>query len=80
MPPGGALSSPGAARGTASRQDAASPVLLTMQATLLILIAMTPENVAQIAPHFHVIHAPTRAERDAAIARDGHHVLSLIHI
>ena len=45
-----------------------------MQATLLILIAMTPENVAQIAPHFHVIHAPTRAERDAAIARDGHHV------
>lgn len=42
-----------------------------MQPTLLLLIAMTPDNVAQIAEYFHVIHAPTRAERDAAIAREG---------
>ncbi|MFN7608001.1 MAG: 2-hydroxyacid dehydrogenase, partial [Ralstonia sp.] len=45
-----------------------------MQPTLLLLIAMTPENMAQIAEHFRVIHAPTRAERDAAIARDGRDV------
>ena len=45
-----------------------------MQPTLLLLIAMTPDNVAQIAEHFHVIHAPTRAERYAAIARDGQNV------
>jgi len=45
-----------------------------MQPTLLILIAMTPNNVAQIAQHFHVIHAPTRAERDAAIAHNGQDV------
>lgn len=49
-------------------------LLLTMHPTLLILIAMTPDNVAQIARHFHVIHAPTRAERDTAIARDGQNV------
>ncbi|WP_296228073.1 2-hydroxyacid dehydrogenase [Ralstonia sp. UBA689] len=45
-----------------------------MHPTLLILIAMTPDNVAQIGQHFHVIHAPTRAERDTTIARDGHNV------
>ena len=45
-----------------------------MQPTLLILIAMTPDNVAQIAQHFHIIHAPTRAERDAAIAHNGQDV------
>jgi lactate dehydrogenase-like 2-hydroxyacid dehydrogenase len=48
--------------------------LLNMQPTLLILIAMTPDNVAQIAQHFHVIHAPTRAERDTAIAHNGQDV------
>ena len=51
-----------------------SSLRLTMQPTLLILIAMTPDNVAQIAQHFHIIHAPTRAERDAAIAHNGQDV------
>jgi lactate dehydrogenase-like 2-hydroxyacid dehydrogenase len=45
-----------------------------MQPTLLILIAMAPDHLARIGQHFHVLYAPTRAERDATIARDGHAV------
>lgn len=63
-----------AGRRAASERRGTFPPLLTMQPTLLILIAMAADHLARIGQHFHVIYAPTRAERDAAVTRDGHAV------
>lgn len=47
-----------AGRRAASERRGTFPPLLTMQPTLLILIAMAADHLARIGQHFHVIYAP----------------------